>query len=174
MPTLLAGALVANERAKYILTLLQMAASQAENPQPSPPTLRVDREACGIAEPRFDRSIAQAQHDGGGLCHIPGARRLVALLDEALGAMVAPLEVAGKDDPDAATLHARLVQRLGRLIDARPSVAEDMLSAETIAALTSGRPKSGDGFHVLVMDLHREINRLQAAVSTMEVAGAKT
>jgi uncharacterized protein Yka (UPF0111/DUF47 family) len=173
LPSLLAGALVANERAKYVLTLLQMAAGQAENPQPSPPSLRADREACGIAEPRFDRSIAQAQHDGGGIYHIPGARRLIALLDEALIAMVAPLEVAGKDDPDAAALHARAVKRLERLIETRPSVAEDMLSGETIAALTSGRPKSGDGFHVLVMDLHREINRLQAAVSTTEVAGAK-
>src|SRR5579859_5243668 len=173
LPTLLASALVANERAKYVLTLLQMAASQAENPQPSPPLLRTDREACGIAEARFDRTIAQAQHDGGGIYHIPGARRLIALLDEAVIAMVAPLEVAAKDDVEEAALHARLTKRLERLIETRPPVAEDMMSGETIAALTSGRPKSGDGFHVLVMDLHREINRLQAAVSTTEIAGAK-
>lgn len=173
LPTLLAGALVANERAKYVLTLLQLAASQAENPQPSPPTLRTDREACGIVEPRFDRSIAQAQHDGGGVYHIPGVRRLLALLDEALHGMVAPLEIAGRDDADAAALHARLARRLESLIEARPPAAEDLLTGDTIAALTSGRPKAGDGFHVLVMDLHREINRLQAAVSTMEIAGAK-
>ncbi len=48
-----------------------------------------------------------------------------------------------------------------------------MLSGETIAALTSGSPKAGDGFHLLVMDLHKEINRLQGAISTMNVAGAK-
>lgn len=40
LPALLSAALAANERAKYILTLLQMAASQAENPQASPPSLR--------------------------------------------------------------------------------------------------------------------------------------
>ncbi len=48
-----------------------------------------------------------------------------------------------------------------------------MLSGETIASLTSGRPKAGDGVHLLVMDLHKEINRLQGAIATMEVAGAK-
>lgn len=173
LPTLLASAFVANERAKYVLGLLQMAAGQAENPQVTAPSLRADREACGITDARFDRSIAQAEHDGDGIYHIPGARRLIALLDDSVRAMIAPLEVAGKDDAEAASLHTRLKQRLDSVIEARPPIAEDTLSADAIAALTSGRPKSGDGFHVLVMDLHKEINRLQAAVSTMEVAGAK-
>ncbi len=106
LPALLATALVANERAKYVLTMLQMAASQAENPQASPPSLRADREACGITEPKFDRAIAQAEHDGSGNYHIPGAQRLIALLDEALRAMLAPLDVAGKDAADAGALHA--------------------------------------------------------------------
>ena len=79
--------------------------------------------------------------------------------------MMAPLEVAGKDDADAAALHARARETAGALDDDPAPVAEDMLSGETIAALTSGRPKAGDGFHVLVMDLHREINRLQARSS---------
>jgi uncharacterized protein Yka (UPF0111/DUF47 family) len=173
LPALLSAALAANERAKYILTLLQMAASQAENPEASPPSLRREREACGIADAAFDRSVAQAEHDGSGTYHIPGARRLIALLDDALRAMIAPLGVAGKDEPEAAALAARCAERLERLIQARPPISEDMMSGETIAALTSARPKSGDGFHLLVMELHKEINRLQAAIATSEVAGAK-
>ncbi len=50
LPALLAAALAANERAKYVLTSLQMAASQAENPQVPAPSLRAEREACGITE----------------------------------------------------------------------------------------------------------------------------
>ena len=173
LPALLTAALVANERAKYVLTLLQMAASQAENPQAASPSLRQEREACGVVEPDFDRSIAQAEHDGQGNYHIPGARRLIALLDDALRAMIAPLSVAGKDGANDTQRQARFADRLQRLIEARPPVVDDMLSGETIAALTSGRPKSGDGFHVLVMDLHKELNRLQGAISTMDVAGAK-
>lgn len=173
LPALLTAALVANERAKYILSLLQMAASQAENPQATAPSLRQEREACGLAEPGLDRVIARAEHDGRGHYHIPGAQRLIALLDDALRAMIAPLGVAAKDAPDAAQRHARFAERLERLIEARPAVDEELLSGEMIAALTSGRPKAGDGFHLLVMDLHKELNRLQGAVSTMDIAGAK-
>lgn len=170
LPALLTTALVANERAKYVLTLLQMAASHAENPQAAAPSLRKEREACGIAETGFDRTIAQAEHDGNGAYHIPGARRLVALLDDALRAMLAPLGATGKD---GAALRAGYLDRLERLIQARPAPTDDMLSGETIAALTSARPKAGDGFHLLVLDLHKEINRLQGAIATQEIAGAK-
>ena len=48
-----------------------------------------------------------------------------------------------------------------------------MIGSETIAAMTSGRPVSGDGLHLLIMDLHKEINRLQSEISSEEVEGAK-
>jgi uncharacterized protein Yka (UPF0111/DUF47 family) len=173
LPALLAGAVAANERAKYVLTLLQVAASQAEHPQASVPSLRAEREACGLAEPEFDRSVARAEHDGRGNYHIPGAQRLIAILDDALRTMIAPLGAAGKDAAEAARLQARFGDRLERLIHARPPIVEDMLSGELISALTSARPKAGDGVHILVLDLHKEVNRLQSAIATAEIAGAK-
>jgi len=39
--------------------------------------------------------------------------------------------------------------------------------------MTSGRPASGDGFHLLIMDLHKELNRLLADISSEDVDGAK-
>src|SRR5689334_22303786 len=159
LPALLTAALDANEQAKYVMTLLQLAAAQAENPQTPPPSLRTEREACGIADRQLDRSIALAEHDGRGTYHIPGARRLIALLDEALRAMILPLE--GAAAPGGAPA-ARYQERLAALIAARPPIEEDMIDAATIASLTSARPKAGDGFHLLVMDLHKEIDRLQA------------
>jgi uncharacterized protein Yka (UPF0111/DUF47 family) len=173
LPVLLAAAVAANERAKYILTLLQMAASQADHPQAAAVSLRAEREACGIAHPEFDRSVAQAEQDGRGNYHIPGAQHLLAMLNDALAAMIAPLAVVANDGPDAAALHARFSDRLERLIQTQPPLVEDMLSGEAIAALTSGRPRTGEGCHVLIMDLHKEINRLQSAISTDDVAGAK-
>ena len=62
---------------------------------------------------------------------------------------------------------------MDRLVNARPAIIDDMLSGETIASMTSGRPASGDGFHILIMDLHKEINRLQSELSTEVVQGAK-
>jgi uncharacterized protein Yka (UPF0111/DUF47 family) len=174
LPALLTKALVANERAKYVLTLLQLAASQADNPRAAAPSLREEREASAIVETGFDRAIAQAEYDGSGRYHIPSAGRLLAVLDDSLRGMIAPLAVAGKETAEAARLHAGFAERLERLLAARPAVTGDVLDSDTVALLTSGRPSGGDGFHLLVMDLHREINRLQAAVSTVEIAGAKT
>jgi uncharacterized protein Yka (UPF0111/DUF47 family) len=174
LPALLAAALVANERAKYVLTTLQMAANQAESPQGSPPSLRGEREACAITDLALDRSIVEAEYDARGNYHIPGAQRLTAILDNAMRTMVAPFGVAARGSAEAAALHATFKDRLERLLAARPVVLEDMLTRDTITSLTSPRPKTGDSFHILVMDLHKEINRLQSAISTMDVEGAKT
>ena len=35
--------------------------------------------------------------------------------------------------------------------------------------MTSGWPPAGDGFHLLIMDLHKELNRLQGEIATEEV-----
>ena len=62
---------------------------------------------------------------------------------------------------------------MDRLFNARPAIVDDIISGETIASMTSGRPASGDGFHILIMDLNKEINRLQSEISTEVIEGAK-
>jgi hypothetical protein len=84
LPALLNNALVANERAKYVLSLLQMAVGQAEHPQSTAPTLRVEREACGITDASLDHTVGESESDGHGAYHIPGAQPLVALLNHSL------------------------------------------------------------------------------------------
>jgi hypothetical protein len=60
LPALLDAAIVGNERAKYVLSLFQMAASYAEHPQEGGARpLRTEREACGIADATFDRSVGE-------------------------------------------------------------------------------------------------------------------
>src|SRR5271165_4250796 len=174
LPALLEAAIIGNEQAKYVLSLLQMAVSYAECPRDAaPPSLRADREACRIPDSAFDRSVAESGSDGHGNFHIPGAWRLVAILDDALKAMLAPLALLAGESKEASALHERYRQRLDRLVEARPAILDDMIRGETIAAMTSGRPVSGDGLHLLIMDLHKEINRLQGEISTEEVDGAK-
>jgi len=174
LPALLNAAIVGNERAKYVLSLCQMAASHSEHPEEGDaPSLRTDREACGIADPTFDRIIGASVSDGHGNFHIPGADRLMAALDQAMEAMLAPLTLLAGDSEKTAALHERYRQRLDRLVKARPAIVDDLLSSETIASMTSGRPSAGDGFHILIMDLHKEINRLQGELATEVVQGAK-
>ena len=151
-----------------------MAANNADNPQgAAPPTLRAEREACGLADLDFDRSVADSLSDGHGNYHIPGAQKLIAVLDDAMRAMLAPLALIASGSDTAAALHDRYRQRLGQLVPARPTMIDDMLSEETSTAMTSGRPFAGDGFHLLIMDLHKELNQLQADISTQEIDGAQ-
>jgi uncharacterized protein Yka (UPF0111/DUF47 family) len=174
LPALLDEAITANERAKYVLSLLQMAANTADNLQEAAaPTLRSEREACGIADATFDRSVAESIADGHGDYHIPGAERLIGVLDDAIRAMLAPLALVASSSQAAAALYDEYRRRLDQLIRARPALADDMISGDAIAAMTSGRPAAGDGFHLLIMDLHKELNRLQADISTEEIDGAK-
>ena len=175
LPALLDAAIVGNERAKYVLTLFQMAANYAEHPQEEGAlSLRTDREACGIADATLDRSVDESISDGHGNFHIPGAHRLIAILDDAMNAMLAPLALLATDAKEPSGLHGQYRQRLDQIIKARPAIVDDMMSSETIASMTSGRPASGDGFHLLIMDLHREVNRLQSQISTEVVEGAKS
>jgi uncharacterized protein Yka (UPF0111/DUF47 family) len=175
LPALLDAAITGNEQAKYILSLLQMAVSYSEGLQgASAPSLQADREACGIPDAVFDHSVMESVSDGHGNFYIPGALRLVAILDDALNAMLAPLALLAGESKEARALYERYRERLDGLVRVRPAIVDDMMSGGTIADMTSGRPVSGDSVHLLIMDIHREINRLQGEISTEEIDGAKT
>ncbi len=167
LPTLIDAALTANDRAKYVLAVLQLAAAHAANPLAAAPSLKSDREACGIEDASLDRCIGGSDGDGCGFVHIPGLRKLMAILDKALAAMLAPIEV------EAEAVSAPFAERLKRLGAARPDVGDELIDETTIAALTSGRPAGGDGVHLLVMDLHKEILRLQGMLTEERIGEIK-
>jgi uncharacterized protein Yka (UPF0111/DUF47 family) len=173
LPALLDAAILGNERAKYVLSLLQMAATRTANVAEPAPSLKAERLACGISEAAFDRAVAESESDGRGAFHIPGARRLVEILDQGLEAMLAPVALAADSSAEEAARHQDLRRRLDRLVRARSPIVDDVIDGGTIAAMTSGRPAAGDGVHLLVMDLHKEIARLQAGLASAEIAGAK-
>ena len=136
---MLDDAIVANEQAKYVLGLLQIAANNADNPsEAAPPTLKSEREACGLGDASFDRCVADSLSDGHRNYHIPGAQRLIAVLDEAMAAMLAPLALTASSSDAATARHERYRRRLGQLVRARPAIVDDMLNQETITAMTSG------------------------------------
>ena len=58
------AALAANDRVKYLLTLLQMAAAHADQPDQPPANLKRERIACGIDEPSLDAFTAAARRQG--------------------------------------------------------------------------------------------------------------
>src|SRR6185295_9206445 len=55
--------------------------------------------------------------------------------------------------------------RLKRLTLPLPDAAQGIVAGEQIDAMTSGARGAGDSFHLVVMDAHRAINRLQVATA---------
>jgi len=171
LPGLVQSGLAANDRIKYFFTLLQLAREQCEQPEANPPDLQREREASGVADTEFDGVIAASRALAGGRCLVPGAGLLLNRIGTCLAEMLAPVELAQQlgMESGADEYRKRLVE-VAKLV--RRS-RKDELPAALISALTSGERKRGDSAHLLVMDLHKSLNRLQADLSRESVDGAR-
>ena len=168
LPSLLESALAANERLKIVLTLLQEAAAQAAQPGRAAPSLEQERRSVGLADPAFATTISGARAVDAAHFVAPGAELLAKTLSDDLAAMAAPVEVA--EPEDVAPLRARLDQILPKL----PAFPDDCVGRAEVAAIASARRGGADSLHLLVMDLHKAINRIAAATALEEIDGAHT
>ena len=167
LPTLLNAALAANDRAKYHFSLLQMAQSRAQHPDAPASDLRVERQAAGIADEACDGIVAASSRGEGDLYRIPQVQAICTALYQDLQRMLEPIQAA--HSPEWGSFAARL-----KLHAARPwCKTDDLISGEQIAAMTSGDRKRADSLHLLVMDMHKVLNALQAKVSTEVIDGAQ-
>lgn len=164
LPALLNAALAANDRAKFHFTLLQLAREHARHPDGAPPPLRVERIAAGVDDERLDGFVARARAEGDGF-HADGLAAVCADVDASLEVMLAPLRLAGADAA------AACAERLEALRNA-PWSDGDRLSDAQLARLVSGDRDHGDTAHLLVMDLHKALNALQAAIAEERIEGA--
>ena len=171
LPAWVNAALGANDRLKLVLTVLQAAAAHALAPQQALPDLRHEMAAAGLDAPWLRDLAASASRDAEDVL-LPELPRLCAQLAEDLAIMARPLL---ESETDAAT-RQRCERWLGRLA----SVQDDVLSPALLLALTHGhRPKHGaapkpedDSLHLLVMDLHKQLNQLSASLSSERIDGA--
>jgi uncharacterized protein Yka (UPF0111/DUF47 family) len=161
-------ALAANDRAKYRLTLLQTAKSHADSPDAAFPDLHAERLACGVADASYDDVVAESVRRGPDNYALPHARELCSALHDDLLAMIAPFEAAQKPEADLFT------QRLQGVSGAPWCGEDDTVTGTDIAALTSGDPARGDSLHLLIMEMHKTLNRLQAEIATENIDGALT
>ena len=167
LPALLNAALAANDRAKYYFTLLQVAQARALHPEAPAGDLRAERLAAGIAEEAFDGIVTASRRGEGELTRIPRVQDICTALYQDLQRMLEPIQAAAS--PDWGGFAARL-----KLLAARPwCKTDDLISDEQVAAMTSGSRKRGDSLHLLVMDLHKALNALQARIATESVDGAQ-
>jgi uncharacterized protein Yka (UPF0111/DUF47 family) len=168
LPALLNEALAANDRAKFRLTLLQTAKAHADAPEVVFNDLHIERLSCGIVDSSYDNVVAGTVMRTSDNYEMPLVSELCSSLHGDIMAMIAPFEAAQKTE-------ARLYQqRLERLSPHLWSGKDSTITGESINSLTLGTPDHGDSVHLLIMDMHRSLNRLQAEIATDNVDGALT
>ncbi|HUO54534.1 MAG TPA: hypothetical protein VMU18_07330 [Rhodoblastus sp.] len=167
LPALIAEALAANDRLKIRLSLLQEASAQAAEPGRTALSLENERRSVGLDDPAFSATIAGAKPIDAAHFAAPGAARLAAGFAEDLAAMFAPLDVAGGEAV------ASFKARLDAVTAALPGFKDDRVGHADVLALASAHREAGDSLHLLVMDLHKAINRLAAETAVEEIDGAR-
>lgn len=154
--------LAANDRIKYAFSLLQMALAHADNPDQPAASLKQERIGCGIDDPDLDGVVA-ASRMVDAACHVPGAAKILARIEADMRLMAAPV-LATKPDGLAA--------RLDKLLKALPAAEGDLLDPAATSAMMRAGHGHADSLHRLVMDLHKQLNALQADLAEETLDGA--
>lgn len=153
--------LAANDRVKYLFSLLQMAIEHARHPEQHASSLSRERMIVGIDDADLDEVVAGARTVGK-TCRIPEAAWIMELITSDMRLMAAPVVAAHETG---------FGERLEFLLAACPSATDDLINPEAITAMTQVGPKA-DSLHRLVMDLHKRLNALQASLAQETLDGA--
>jgi uncharacterized protein Yka (UPF0111/DUF47 family) len=172
LPELINRGLVARDRVKYYVALLQAAETYAAAPHHPAPTLRVEREASGIADAAFDHIVPSSRSMGEAIVRIPGASVVLEHIFGDLRQMLQPLRTASRAHPELQERFDIYQHRLDQLIAEAPPCPDDQLTTNAIEALVRRTQNGHDSVHQLAMDLHWELNRLSGTVSTETIDGA--
>lgn len=168
LPGLINAALAANDRVKYYFSLLQLAVAHAGQPEAERPDLKGERASAGEPDVALDEVIGGTTPAEAGRYRLPQAQTIAARIEAALHEMLAPFEANG--DPRAATWAARLTACL-----ADAWLVDGLAHADAIARMTMGARSAAadaDSLHLLVMDLHKALNGLQASIASENIDGA--
>ena len=156
------AALAANDRVKYAFSLLQMALAHGEHPEQPAATLKRERIGCGIDDPDLDTVVAGARMVGKA-CRVAGAARILGRIADDMRSMAAPVLATNPDG---------LAARLDGLLGALPATADDLLDPAATSAMMQAGRDGPDSLHCLVMDLHKQLNAMQAALAEETLDGA--
>ena len=168
LPALVNRALGANDRAKYRFTLLQTAKAHADHPDSPASALRREREVSGVGDPGLDAVVPGSGKLNGDTYRVPRAKQICLGLADDLRTMLAPFEAQQHEAKgvDFATRFDKLSEQL-------QAVDEDRIDGHHIDAMTSANRRDGDSLHLLVMDMHKALNKLQASIAAESVDGAQ-
>jgi uncharacterized protein Yka (UPF0111/DUF47 family) len=188
IPQLINEALSANDRIKYFFSLLQMAKEHAEDHNEGGHLNSNERRACGVDDDRFDKVIKGSEKIDFEHYRIPELRLILDYILKCIIEMISPLDkvkipldegVYRKKDITTTKGAAQNTEysyiysaRLEALKKQILPIEDDIIANKQIDIITSGQRERGDSFHLLVMDLHKDLNLLQSKVSQESIDGA--
>jgi len=159
LPALIADALAANDRVKVRMSALQAAVDQARHPAVAPVDLSAECRAAGIDSEAIQSLVAGARLTADSQLCAPALGTVISDILADVTAMVRAV-VAG----DAAE-GAVVAGRLENLRSQQALEPCDAVDSNRVSSWTSVPTAGGDSLHRLVMDLHKAINHLAAALA---------
>lgn len=174
LPELVNSALTANDRIKYYFTLLQTAREKAENPQLEFPSLRTEREEAEEENEKFDRVVSETLKKGHDTYIVPFTEEIVSRIWGCMDEMLKPLLATCRAEGDVFEARLKELKRSRTEIEAEiPDREPGILRGDFIRALTSVDRGKGDSLHILVMDIHKALNRMQEELAVENLNEAK-
>jgi len=172
LPELINQGLAAHDRLKYYLTLLQTAYRHAGAHGAQVPDLRNEREAAGVFDQSLDYVVGNSRMVSPAVVHIPGAAAILERIFADARQMLSPLETSAAMHGELTERAAIYTRRLNEQIARAPSATDDQITSHVLETFTRLTSNGHDTINQIVMDLHWELNRLQASINVETLDGA--
>jgi uncharacterized protein Yka (UPF0111/DUF47 family) len=169
LPRLISDALIANDRAKYFLTLLQSARHHADNPAEQFSSLQNERLLSGVEDETLDRIVENSRKLDDGCYEIRGVARVFHDVVANVEQMITTLRAAGREYAES---QAEFSGRLTTIIQGL-KCENETVDGRFLSSLLSADREKQDSLHLIVMDLHKTINALQIGLYQESVEGAR-
>jgi uncharacterized protein Yka (UPF0111/DUF47 family) len=165
LPVWVKAALAANDRLKLYLSVLQAASAHADHPNHDALDLTHELAAAGVAAASWLHDLPAGASRVDGVLMVPDLEHLVVCLRDDLAVMARPVLESTTDDAEP---HLRVHQWLDWL----DALHGEQLDKSQMRSLTHGKRDDSDSLHILIMDLHKQINHLAAELASEVIAGA--
>lgn len=166
LPSLVAEGLAANDRIKVRMSALQAALQHAQQPDQAAIDLHVECGAAGIAPAVLATLIGGAHLAGEGRMAAPNLARMMKEIDGDITTMIRAVSAGKTSQGETASARLAAIQASGAL------EASNEIEIPRVARLTGVTEDGAESLHRLVMDLHKELNRLATDCSEEILAGA--
>ncbi|RTE89642.1 MULTISPECIES: hypothetical protein [Bradyrhizobium] len=166
LPALVAEGLAANDRIKVRMSALQAAAQHAQEPGRPASDLGVESQTAGIAPAAIAALIGGARLIGPGRLAAPDLAQLMQEIAEDAATMIRAVGAGAANEGERAQARLDTIRAAGLLDPA------DEIAMSHIVRLTGVADAGGDSLHRLVMDLHKQLNKLATSCSEETLDGA--